>query len=357
MLGHSPSNLSSPLSEVEDRDADADEMDFDLPSPRATSLARQPQLEDLEVSSPSLSTGTDDGEESRLSEPDVNDSEAETERPYDTPPKNTVGRDIIYRATESGGAQHFLERRSRAFEPSPSKLQRQIRAQTDGEDDGSDNDSLSDVDDDVSMASNDREQDAEKVDDSRSPSPVRKVSKVSQNTTEDSAPTPHGTKEEAIDTRKRKRSSAAEQLEVEQPLRKRTGSVGVPEREFSADDVAIVDDEAATPTLQSGEHTADEEDADQKSKDVPTQSIEDTPQHSRSKSAKRSTAKRRKGRDDGGGAHGNNESALEDGETPTAEDDGAGNAEDEQPEANADEEAEIAHKNEEERTYTSAQSL
>ena len=345
MLDRSPSNASSPLSDVEDKDADADEMDFDLPSPRATSLARQRQLEDLDIASPSLSAGTD-GDESRLSDPDVNDSEAETERLYDTPPKNTAGRDTVYKAAESG-VQHFLERRTRAFEPSPSKLQRQI---VDAADD-SDNDSLSDADEEGSVGSNEQDQDVAKHDESRSPSPIRKASHQS---TKDSAPTADTEKDEANDTRKRKRSSAAEQVDAGQPLRKRTGSVQVPEHDFSADNTAIVDDEAATPSQPSGEHTADEEDggqdntSDPKSKDVPTQSIEDTPQPSRSKSSKRGPTKKRKGRGDGGGIDSPLDSPVDAG-TPAAEDD-AGR--DEQPELNADEEAELAHK-EEERTYPS----
>lgn len=341
MLDRSPSNASSPLSDVEDKDADGDEMDFDLPSPRTTNLVRpKRQLEELDVGSPSLSTGTD-GDESRLSDADVNDSEAETERLYDTPPKNTAGRDTVYRAPESG-VQLFLERRTRTFEPSPSKLQRQI---VDGADD-SDNDSLSDVDDDASVASDEDDKDHAKQDESRSPSPVKKAS---QQTVNNDIPTTDTDKGEVIDTRKRKRSSAMEQLDNEQPLRKRTGSVQVPETDFSANDTAIVDDEATTPTIPSGEHTADEEDAHEeasepKSKDVPTQSIEDTPQLSRSKGAKRG-AKKRKGRGDGGGIDSPLDSPIDSG-TPAAEEDGGH----EQPELNADEEAELAHK-EEERMY------
>lgn len=352
ILDPSPSNASSPLSDVEDKDADADEMDFDLPSPRATSLARQRQLEGLEVASPSLSTGTD-GDESMLSDADVNDSEAETERLYDTPPKNTAGRETVYKASESG-VQLFLERRSRAFEPSPSKLQRQIKAHADEADDGSDNDSLSDADDDddgASAASNEPEQGA-KPDESPSPSPVRKAS---QPTTQDSVPAADAVKDDVIDTKKRKRSSAAEQLEEEQPLRKRTGSVAAPERDFSANNTAIIDDDVPTPTALTREPSPEDEGAgegdtsESKSKDVPTQSIEDTPQPARSKSAKRGTTKKRKGQADGGAIESPLDSPV-DGGTPAADDDGARNAEDEQPETNADEEAELAHK-EEERTY------
>ncbi|KAB5530439.1 Sds3-like-domain-containing protein [Coniochaeta sp. 2T2.1] len=347
ILDHSPSNVSSPLSDVEDKDADADEMDFDLLSPRTTNLARQRQLDDLEVASPSLSTGTD-GDESRLSDVDVNDSEAETERLYDTPPKNTAGRDTVYRpgATETG-AQLFLERRRPAFEPSPSKLQRQLNAQTDGVDDGSDNDSLSEADDDASMASNEPDQEP-KADESRSPSPVKKTS---QPTTKEDMPTSATVDEEHNDTRKRKRSSAADQSG--EPLRKRTGSVAAQGPDFSADDTAIIDDDIATPVLTrepsplTREPTPEEEDggdANSKSKDVPTQSIEDTPQAARSKSTKRGAAKKRKGR--GGGGDGGTDSPLDspvDAGTPA----GDGGAEEEAHEPTADEEAELAHKEEE----------
>jgi len=348
IVDHDPSNASSPLSDVEDRDADGDEMDFELPSPRATSLARQRQLEELDVASPSLSTGTD-GDESRLSEADVNDSEAETERLYDTPPKNTTGRDTVYRAPEAG-VQLFLERRTRPFEPSPSKLQRQFKAQTDGAEDASDNDSVSDADDDASRGSNEPGREAE-PDESRQPSPA---GKTLQSTAKDSLPTVDTAKDETIDTRKRKRSSAVEQSG--EPLRKRTGSVAAVESEFSADGTAIVDDEAPTPTILTREQTAEEEDrgeadtSEPKSKDVPTQSIEDTPQPARSKTAKRGTTKKRKGRGEGGGVDSPLDSPVDSG-TPAADEDGARNAEDEHPELTAEEEAELAHK-EEERTYT-----
>jgi hypothetical protein len=351
LLDNSPSNLSSPLSvlEASTKDHTPDAMDLDLP-PRNGAQLDTPEPQEDDEDDDDLSQADSDGE-SKLSEPDVNDSEAETERLYDTPPKNTAAREIVDRPRVSSG-QHFLERRrDRNFEPSPSKLQQQIRAEADADRDASDNESLSDINDDASVASSDGELEGNKGDDSRSPSPVKKRS---QQTVQDSLAVPDTPTQDLLDTRKRKRSLAVEQLELEQPLRKRTGSVGVPERVFPADKTAIVDDETTLTPIQSGEHTADERDAGEdetggpKSKDVPTQSIEDTPREApRSKNTKRPAPKKRKTLGDGGGGI---DSGQEDGETVTAEEDGQRTAEEEQ--ADADEEAELAQKNEEERTYS-----
>jgi hypothetical protein len=324
-------------------------MDLDLPPRSGPRLDTPDQQEDDEEDDDAVSQADSD-DESKLSEPDINDSEAETERLYDTPPKTATAREIIDRPRVSGG-QHFLERRrDRNFEPSPSKLQQQIRAEGEADRDDSDNESLSDPDDDASVASSEAERADNKGDQSRSPSPVKKTSQPPK---QDSLPVPGTSSQDLFDTKKRKRSSAAEQLDVEQPLRKRTGSVGVlPDRVFAADDTAVIDEEAIETPLQSANHTADEGEADedgttgQKSKDVPTLSIEDTPREAARKNTKRPAPKKRKGPDDDGGGTDN---ALDEGETATAEEDGQRTAEEEQ--ADADEEAELAHKNEEERMY------
>lgn len=348
LLDNSPSNLSSPLSGLPpSKDGTPEDMDLDLPPRSGPRLDTPERRENDEEDDDAVSQVDSDGE-SKLSEPDVNDSEAETERLYDTPPKNAPAREIIDRPRVSGG-QHFLERRrDRNFEPSPSKLQQQIRAEAEADRDASDNDSLSDPDDDVSVASSEAEQADNKGDQSRSPSFIKKSSQPSK---QDSIPTPGTSAHDLLDTKKRKRSSAAEQLDTEQPLQKRTGSAGVlPDRVFAADDTAVVDEEAIETPLQSGNHTADEGEVDEdettvpKSKDEPTQSIEDTPRAAARKTAKRQVAKKRKGPGDNGARI---DSAPDDGDTATAEEDGQRTAEEEQ--ADADEEAELAHKNEEER--------
>ncbi|KAK2073580.1 hypothetical protein P8C59_007855 [Phyllachora maydis] len=119
----SPSNLSSPLSEVEDKDDDADELDIDMRTigSGAVDLLKH----DIGNRGDELASSSDLDDESKLSDADVNDSEAETERLYDTPPKNKGTRDFV---------------------PNPSKLQQQVRAEVLVHKVASDNESLSDAD-------------------------------------------------------------------------------------------------------------------------------------------------------------------------------------------------------------------
>lgn len=329
--------------EASTKDHTPDAMDVDLP-PRNGARLDTPEQQEDEADDDALSQADSD-DESKLSEPDVNDSEAETERLYDTPPKHIAARDIVDRPRVSGG-QHFLERRrDRVFEPSPSKLQQQIRAEADGNDDASDNDSLSDIDDDASVASGDSDQDGDKGDGSRSPSPVKKPSMPP---VLDNTPVTDSAAQDLLDLRKRKRSLAVEPLEAEQPSKKRTGSVGGPERVFTDDKADIADEDTILTPLPSGDHTTEEdaiedETAEPRAKDQPTQSIEETTPRGtpRSKNAKRAGPKKRKTAGDG-----STDGALDDGETNTAEE---RTAEEEQ--ADADEEADLVHKNEEERMW------
>lgn len=361
-LDNSPSNMSSPLSDVEDKDADHEEMELRmrlhapdrLGTPKRSSHGAD---EDSDVDEES-------DDESKLSEMDINDSEAETERLYDTPQKEKTTRDVL--GVRSGvGSRQFVDRRDRVFERSPSKLQQQLQAELDAENGASDNESLSEAeeeedDDELSRASSEAQPDPKPTKDRprRSPSQPKKKSEPIASATSSNS---NLTSQESQDSRKRKRSSVAGQSEQEQPLRKRTGSIGVREGDFSANDAVIADDEGGVSTNpQSGTHTGEEDNSDHPAvptnKEDPVASVEDdvidTP---RSRNTRRGSAKKWKSkspqRSGGQGTEGAHNDPPDDGDDPAAED-----AVDEHA-ADADEEAEAAHRNEEERMCNPATPL
>lgn len=352
----SPSNLSSPLSDVEDRDAYPDGMDLSSPSHNTARLGTPDrQREDGgDGGDDAEAKGNNSDSESKLSDVDVNDSEAETERLYDTPHKNTPRRRLANGATEAGGKQ-FLDRRPAAFEPSPSKLQKQVKADADAADDSSDDDPLSDPDDDMSLAGSEPDPSHAKDRGSRSQSPAKDTAE--EKDSEDKAVKDQIDEEATADSRKRKRSSVAEQSESEQPLRKRTGSIGSVPRESVIKDTAAPDDEAASSNARSGEQTGEEDnttsrEATQKTKSETLETTEvSASETGRPRQTRRNGARKRKSPENG--TEGPNESAQEDGETAPADEEGARNAEEEHADAEADEEAaETAQRNEEERKYS-----
>ena len=353
LLDNSPSNLSSPLSDVEDKDADHEEMELHMRLHASDRLGTPKRNshgdEDSDVDE-------DSDDESKLSEMDINDSEAETERLYDTPQKDKTTRDVLG-VRDGVGSRQFVDRRDRVFERSPSKLQQQLQAELDAENGASDNESLSEADeeeddDELSRASSEAQPDPKPTKDRprRSPSqPKKKPEPIASAASSNS----NLTSQESKDSRKRKRSSVAGQSEQEQPLRKRTGSIGVPEGDFSADDAVIADDEGGASTNpQSGTHTGEEDNIDPpavpKNKEDPVASVEDdvadTP---RSRKTRRGSAKKRKSKSPerfgGQGTEEAHKDPPDDGDDPAAED-----AVDEHA-VDADEEAEAAHRNEEER--------
>ncbi|KAK0632053.1 Sds3-like-domain-containing protein [Immersiella caudata] len=354
LLDNSPSNLSSPLSDVEDKDADPDEMDLDMRNhtsgrPGTPKRNANGTREDSEADS-------DSDEESKLSEMDINDSEAETERLYDTPPKNGAARDMLSILGEVGSRQ-FVDRRERVFERSPSKLQQQLQAELDAENAVTDGDSLSEAEDededDASVASSEPEPAPVKEQPLRSPSQAKKNQEA--NTSTNSAASQLA-RQDSQESRKRKRTSLAEQSESEQPLRKRTGSIGAPEGEFSADDAIVADDEGGISTNpQSGNHTGEEDNGQSasvvpKNKEEPVASVEDeSVETGRTKKAKRNSAKKRNSKSPDESIEQATEEAQDDppddAEEPIAGDTAA-HIDDEH---NEDpDEAEAAHKNEEE---------
>jgi hypothetical protein len=346
LLDNSPSNLSSPLSEPEDKDAYGDEADIDMrdQSDHDTTPNRNGARDD-----PGSDAASESDDDSKLSELDVNDSEAETEKLYDTPPKNGATRDIVNTAGDAGN-RRFTDRRDRVFERSPSKLHQQLRADIDAGDATSGRNSASEgedgEDDDVSVPSSEPELDSFKGRGLRSPTLVKKGQVVPS-----SAPTSHPRKGSA-DSRKRKRSSAAETSESEQPLKKRTGSISAADQE-STGHVAMIDDEGILTNPQSGNHTAEEdnEEATTEAKEEAPEVAEEVDVPSRSRKGRRSPAKKQKSKSPEE-ASTKEEAADEPPEdvdvqslevpTPQAIDD---HIDDE-----VDEEAEAAHRNEEERT-------
>lgn len=212
------SNVSSPLSEVDTKDDNDDEIEHmhldhdDEDSVRRSPRKKpQPASDSDSVLSDAHSDVPSDG----------NVTEAETERLYDTP-RHQRQRDVVVDQFNEG----------QVYEHTPSKLRRTAN--------------VHDLDDDESAIDDD---------DASTGSP----------TVGGDSPTKHapmhdedleGHKSE-IQERKRKRSPAAEQSETEQPLRKRTSSVHAPDAgALQQLEETVLHEDAATPANESsGTHT------------------------------------------------------------------------------------------------------
>ncbi|KAK0669366.1 Sds3-like-domain-containing protein [Cercophora samala] len=352
LLDNSPSNISSPLSEVEDKYGDHDEPDLEMKDDESSTQSTPKRNGAHGVPESDLASEPD--EDSKLSEADVNDSEAETERLFDTPPKNGATRDIVNTA-DGAGIRRFTDRRERVFERSPSKLQQQLQADIDAEDAPTGNNSSEDEeaadDGDVSMASSDREDEPTKRP-SRQPPPRSPAQAKKNQITSTEQPISQANSEDSSESKKRKRSSIAEVPEAEQPPKKRAASIDPVDREFSADDMPMIDDDVLSTAPQSGEHTADEDNieepvAPEETKNTPVDSVEEVVVTStRGKKGKRSPVKRRRSKSpEAGTPLEAPDEPPEDADvpsgvpTPQAEDRTADEI---------DEEAEAAHRNEEE---------
>jgi hypothetical protein len=205
------SNVSSPLSDVEDKDAENEEID-------SINAAKQ--------------IGGNDAQDSDSNLSDANDTEADTERLYDTP-QTQRQKDIVLEKFNSGSV----------FDRTPNKSRKSIAI--DGGEATAEDQASSDLEDqesDIEMASSQGDPD-------ESPSKPAKSSNTSSNEALTSK----------TEGRKRKRSPGADQSDPDQPLRKRTASVGAGEQEQQDDDTIIPDDEAPSTNTQSGEHSATED--------------------------------------------------------------------------------------------------
>jgi len=359
---HTPSNASSPLSDVEDKEADADagEMELDIPKHKSSSLSNV-NLDDDDDDDDEASIArsrTPSEIDSNLSEVDINDSEAETERLYDTPPKaadRTASSGAGWDVT-GGNGKHFLANRDRAFEPSPSKLKQQLRSHAgalkNGGRGGGDDESLSGHQGD----SGQEEGEDDNVSEASSGSISRTAAvSNSEDTTFLSGRDVLAKRVDSAaallsalgsDGRKRKRSTAADLSESDQPLRKRTGSVGKGDGNAGDEDAEDVstnppsgdqsepDDDAVTQTRQKEDQddAMDEGTTMRKPKrhgsTTQTASIEDGPY----------------GEEAGAPSD-------KDGGTDLTRPDRAPRADDDRLEVDLDEEAEAASKNEEECTW------
>jgi len=295
---------SSPLSDAPpDRDITPD--DHTDHTPAAIHGGASPQSSDDELS-------------------DANDTEAETERLFDSPQVPQRQKDVVLNEKSEG----------RVYERTPSKLRHQDRATArDVDHDDNDEDALSDAD--VSMAS----------------SPPAHGSRLSEKLPSPSLNLLAEAANQESESRKRKRSSAAAEIEIEQPVRKRTGSVQGQGVEGEGDDPGSGDeDEDADPTPQtrSGDHSADE---------TPAASAANN-EHGRPPLAKarkhtRSGSRRIREQEAAAAAAAaatDEHDVVEDNIDGTGPDEEAAHTGDDEPMADeADEEAEAAHRNEEER--------
>lgn len=313
------STISSPLSEVVE-DKDTDLMDIDVKS--SVSDDEEP---DRPTRGRSVVPPNNDDSDS-LSEID---SEASTERLFDTPRKSIT-------QPSNTGTNADVEKEAQpdpnppTFQRSPSKLQDQIRTDVEA-DSGDDNEDLSEGSAAESEPGSDKK-DGKSQKKSRS---LPHKSRPSHNMAN------HG--DEALaDFRKRKRIPQADQSDNIEHPRKRAGSVLEPGGGTSPLSKVMSKD---LPPTDTGVKSADQSDAEHidtvKDAEHVAQSVE-THESSRPKKSKRSNAKRRKGSE---------EEVVE--EAPGAEEAPAEHeraVEDEPIEtAEVDEEAEIAHRNEEER--------
>lgn len=340
------STVSSPLSEVEDKDAEPDDMDIDINSNHSDG-DEPSKPENGRAHDPAVQPPHDDSD-SNLSEIETNDSEAETERLYDTPRKsNTQPSDSISNAKID--KRRSPDKAANAFQRSSSKLRGKTQADLGAESGEDDNEGLSDdrhdADDEDKGSTVDSEADSEKEEgitrakgsqNQRTKSQESHI--IASSTLADS-----GSDNPLPDSRKRKRSPVADRSVSNQPLRKRTASIPEPGDESSSLSKIESEDVALSNIMgnKSAEHTADEEDDETAIKnagDIADSVERPTSEVSKPKKSKRSTKKRKA----------SSETAEEapEGEEPTATP--IQTVEDEQAEAGVDEEAEAVHKNEEE---------
>ena len=218
------SNISSPLSEVDDKDANEEDINMHL---------GQGDENDSSMTADGHAEADHDGSDSEsvlsdarsLAHTDANDTEAETERLHDTP-QHRRQRDVVVDQYNEG----------QIFEHSPSKLR--TTAVVQAEKDHVDDESLADD----------------------AASSVSGKSEAGESTSKNAT-----TKDTSVDDenhnesqdRKRKRSPATDNSETEQPLRKRTGSVGPVEGD--QDGAANEADVTATIDLSAQTSVAEEE--------------------------------------------------------------------------------------------------
>ncbi|KAJ9133982.1 Transcriptional regulatory protein dep1 [Pleurostoma richardsiae] len=350
LLDHNDSAVSSPLSDVDDKDGDTDDMDLDFKSSLHVK-APDPDHDNEHADSPSHSaSAADDDDDSNLSEVDINDSEAETERLFDSPKKP---RDTVLISTSPTNSK-TSNSRDRPFERSPSKLQYQVEAPPGAKNYNSEDDANSET-----AEPEDHESDAASVNSSEAVEVLlnvsRSVEQQDKTTMESNGVAAQAAKASSpSESRKRKRSSQSEKPELDQTMRKRTGSIAALDHETPTTDNTRAGDEHMTSSTnnnsgeQSAEDDAHEDEVEDKAQDVADATADTEAGGRRSSKSKRSSAKKRKDPE--------SDEAQADEEMPDAAPEQVQDAatgeeaqvEDEHAEPEVDEEAEAAHRNEEE---------
>lgn len=215
------SNMSSPLSEVDDKDTNDDDINMHLDHEGDDKTSTLSTFDHPEGPSPESDSDSALSDAQSVANSEANDTEAETERLFDTP-RHQRQRDVVVDQFNEG----------QVFEHSPSKLKGTAAADEEVRDDESLSEdavsnppTVSDVDE--------------------SPAKVA----TTKDTSADDEP--------QLDSQDRKRKrSAAENSEDGQPSRKRTGSVGPAEAEPEAERVAAVDEEdTLSGNVQSALHS------------------------------------------------------------------------------------------------------
>ncbi|KAF3061069.1 Transcriptional regulatory protein dep1 [Daldinia childiae] len=287
---------SSPLSDVEDKDGDPGDLH-------------------------SLNDATPDNRNEDASSvddlSDANDTEAETERLYDTPRNPTRHKDVVLKRSAD----------EQVYERTPSKLRRHNTrtGQNREEDDRP-------FFEEMSIASSPPAQETKTLKRRQSPTLDILVEAATQE----------------VESRKRKRASMPiENSEPSQLLQKRIGSVPTPNRQDIDGDTPMADEDDPSIHTNSGEPSADEAITALAGIDRITNNTQgaQSDQEVVPKKQTRSGSKKLKATEQTIEADEPPEEAVGD---PVAEDDGAHAGEDEPLEADVDEEAEAAHRNEEE---------
>jgi len=300
---------SSSLSEIEDKDAEQDE--------------------DAE--------GSD--ELSNVSDED-NDSEAETERLEESPNKFRQQQDVVLSSHSN----------NQIYERSPSKLHNQIIPPH--REDEEEDDPLSD--DDISVHESPESPKSSAHDHPEAEAPTTAATSLENSSGE-------GKNTLSVleaDTRKRKRSIMAGSgldEDLEEPLRKRTGSIMTPGNEYAIEDDVNPDEDLETSNPISGNISGDDGGAPHR--EDPAEDVEEpvAPEDNVPEIAEITASPKKRGRkkkkivENGAGHHDEDPETVAGGEAALNGDDEVRNGEEDNADNEGDDEAEAALKNEEER--------
>ncbi|KAJ8115442.1 hypothetical protein ONZ43_g4666 [Nemania bipapillata] len=305
---------SSPLSDVEDKEEDPDEL------PDDNHLNDNNNDNNTINNSNSNNNNENDDFSFPDNQSDANDTEAETERLYDTPQQTTRHKDVVL--NQSADAT--------VYERTPTKLRQRAKVAARS----NEHQATPLSDDDISMASS-------------PPIPPIESPEKLQPPTLDILAQVAATQE--AESKKRKRSSFRNEApEPDHPPRKRTDSIPAADQAVVDGDATMVEEDDPSLNLNSGEHSIDEvvdtaAGDDEPERDEPVQPVQSD--HINVKKQTRSSSRKLKGTDEIVEA---DVPAGESVDGTAPEEDGAHTGEDEHMEVDVDEEAEAAQKNEEE---------